>query len=210
MKSDIAVTTTSWIRTESESKVVLPAIKELSKLGLPVIIVDAGSSLGYQKQIKKMDNIIFSENRNGLASQIIQSHQEAVKHADYLFYLQSDKLEFVKNTVPKMIARYRNFANKGIFIPARTKESIDTYPNYQKVQEEFLNFMMSDYIGIKQDYYAGPKIYPASLVKYLKFIKGDIGWGVEAYFYVIVKKLGLSFEFTDFYMKAPVDIDDEE
>lgn len=210
MKSDIAITTVSWIRTNDEASVVLQTIQLLNKLNIPIIIVDAGSSLENIKYIRKNSNVILLESKKGLTEQLILSHKEAQKYGNYLFYLHTDKLDFARDTAKKMIDRYRNTINKGMLIPTRTKESMDTYPSYQKTQEAFLNFFMSDYIGILNDYFAGPKIYPASLVKYLDYVPKDGGWGIESYFYVLAKRLGMIFDFLPFYMKAPKDVDNEE
>lgn len=210
MKNDIAATTVSWIRTENEAAVVLPALEALSRLHIPVVVVDAGSPPAYQQKIRSLPGVIFSENRNGLTRQLIQSHQEAARRADYLMYLQSDKLDFALHSAPKMIEAYRALPVKGMLVPVRSKTSLDTYPPYQREQEEFINSFMGDYIGIENDYYAGPKIYPAPLAGYLQRLQGEIGWGIEAYFYVLAKRLGLPFDFLPVEIKAPVDIDDVE
>lgn len=210
MKKDIAIVTLSWIRTDEESKTVLETISNLSKIGIPLVIVDAGSPAKYQNSIREMSNVHFFESKLGLAEQLLISHKEGAELADYLFYLHTDKLDFSKNTVKEMIEKYMAFDKKGMFIPTRTKESIETYPLYQKTIEAFLNFFVSDYIGIENDYYAGPKIYPASLVKYLDQLEGQIGWGIEAYFYGIAKRLGMSFAFYPCYFQAPVDVENEE
>lgn len=157
-----------------------------------------------------MPNVYFFESKSGLTEQLFISHREGAKLADCLFYLHTDKLDFSKNTVKEMIEKYRTFDKKGMFIPTRTKESIDTYPPYQKTQESFLNFFISDYIGIQNDYYAGPKIYPANLVKYFEQLEGQIGWGIEAYFYGIAKRLNMPFDFYSCSFQAPEDIEDEE
>jgi hypothetical protein len=210
MKAPIAITTVSWIRTRQEGKVVLATIRYLNKLNVPIICVDGNSSFEDKKAIRQFSNIIFFEDYGGLTNQLILSHKEAAKRADYLFYLHTDKLDLAKNAAQKMIDYYNNLNNKGILVPTRAKKSLNTYPSYQRHQEEFLNFFMSEYIGIKKDYYTGPKIYPSTLVKYLDQLEKDIGWGFEAYFYVIAKRLGLPFDFFPVTMTSPRDIGDEE
>ena len=210
MKSDVAISTISWIRTPEESKVVLQTIEYLNKLNLPIVIVDAGSPKEDLEIIKRFNNVSLSESKEGLTSQLIKSHRESAKVGEHLFYLHTDKLAFAKDSAPEMIKRYRKLVNKGIFVPTRTTESLNTYPEFQMKEEEYLNFFMSDYVGIKADYYAGPKIYPTSLVKYLDMVEGNIGWGIEAYLYAIAKRLNLSFDFFSCYMQSPNDVDDVE
>ena len=208
--NDIAITTVSWIRTDEERNVVLSTIKSLSRLDVPIVIADKGSSEKDIDIIKKTPHVIFFKASGGLTEQLFVSNREAAKVADYLFYLHTDKLDFVQNTTSQMITAYRKLKNKGMLIPVRTKESFQTYPFYQQKQEEFLNFFVGDYVGIPNDYYAGPKIYPSTLIPYLDQAKGDFGWGIEAYFYVIAKRLGLPFDLFPFSMQAPIDVDDEE
>lgn len=210
MKDDIAITTVSWIRTEAEAGIVLPALTALSRLGVPVVVVDAGSPPQHQKTIRSLPHVIFSEKKDGLTSQIIASQQTAARYADFLLYLQSDKLDFALHNAPKMIEIYRALPKKGVLVPVRSQASLNTYPSYQREQEQFINDFMSDYIGIRTDYYAGPKIYPASLVQYLDRMQGDIGWGIEAFLYVIAKRTSLPFDFIPVQIKAPQDIDDTE
>ena len=206
----LAITTLSLIRTSKERKVVFSTIAELSKLQIPIVIVDGGSSEQDKKEISSFPNVKLFETDKGLMDQLILSHKEAIKMAEYIFYLHSDKFSFVKNNCQKMIDFYGRLENKGMLIPVRSKRSFKTYPPYQRRVERFLNFFMSDYIGTASDYYTGPKIYPASLVTYLKQLQGDIGWGIEAYFYVIAKRLGLPFNFINCEMSAPKDIENEE
>jgi len=185
-------------------------IELLSHLDIPIVIVDAGSPSQDLERIKSLKNVVVYESKLGLTNQLIKSHKEAEKIGDYILYLHTDKLDFARDTVPKLIEKYRKLVKKGILIPTRTEESLNTYPIFQRKEEEYLNFFMSDYIGIEADYYAGPKIYPSLLVKYLDMLNGDIGWGIEAFFYAIAKRLNLSFDFYPFFMQSPVDIEDQE
>lgn len=210
MKNNLAIATVSWIRTPEESELVFQTIQHLGELNIPIIITDAGSSSGDIEKIKKIENVILFESKEGLTSQLIKSHEEAAKLGEYIFYLHTDKLDFAKDTAPKMVEKYIALEKKGMLVPTRTQESIDTYPEYQKKEEEYLNFIVSDYIGVSADYYAGPKIYPAGLVEYIVKMKSQIGWGMEAYFYAIAKRLNLPFVFLSFYMKSPIDIEDQD
>ena len=206
----LAITTLSLIRTPEERGAVLSTIAELNELQTPIIVVDGGSSKKDKKEISSFPNVRLFETDRGLTHQLILSHQEAAKHAKFLFYLHSDKLSFVKNNCQKMIDFYDQLNNQGMLIPVRSRKSLNTYPLYQRKVEEFLNFFISDYINIKADYYTGPKIYPSYLAKYLNQLKGNIGWGIEAYLYVIAKRLSLPLDFIDCEMFAPKDIESEK
>lgn len=79
MKSDVAVTTVSWIRTNEESRIVLQTIYYLSQLNIPLFIVDSGSPKQDIQKIKKQPNVIFFENKERLTKQLIQGFLQALK-----------------------------------------------------------------------------------------------------------------------------------
>lgn len=210
MKSDVGIITVSWIRNDEERAVVLETIESLSRLHIPIVVVDKGSAPDALQLIGRMQNVKLVSGVGNLTEQLKTAHREGAQIADNLFYLHSDKLDFAQNTVSKMVERYRMLPRKGIFIPSRMHATMQAYPKYQRINEEYLSFFMTDYIGIEEDYYAGPKIYPATLVKYLDSLQEDIGWGIEAYFYVLAKRLNMPFDFMSFDMSPPKDVDDEK
>jgi|GEM_PF-1163073 len=207
MKQKIAIATTSLIRSKEERNKVLETVEWLGKLKIPVIVTDGGSPDDDKKIIKHTPNVIFFE-ADSLDNEIMNSHKVGAEIADYIFYLHTDKLDLAKKYAPSIIEAHNN-SKKGMFIISRTDKAFETYPSFQKTQENFLNFFMGDYIGIQNDYYYGPKIYPSFLYNYLNKKKCDFGWGVEAYFYVIAKRLGLPFEFYPVEIKSPEDVGSE-
>ncbi len=203
----MAISTVTWIRTKEEREIVLGTLEALSKLKVPIIVVDK-SSPDNKKQIRNLNNIILFES-GSLTEQVILAQRESARIADYIFYVQSDKLDFAQNSALQMIKEYKKLSVKGMLISVRTKESLQTYPLFQMRQEEFLNMLLSDYVGIENDYFAGPKIYPASLVNYLDQLKGEAGWGIESFYYVLAKRLNMPFNFSECNIQAPKDIDSE-
>lgn len=206
---DFAFATTTWIRNATERTAVLDSLDNLNKLQLPIFVADAGSSPDDQKRLQSFSNVHFFT-ETGLTKQLLLVHKKAAEKASAIFYLQSDKHDFVKKYVSPMIEKYNSLETKGILIPSRTAESLQTYLPYQRTVEEFLNFFVSDYVGKPEDYYAGPKIYPSSLLSYLDSLHGDVGWGVEAFLYVIAKRLDIPFDFLSVTFTAPKDVDSSE
>lgn len=204
MKSKVAIAAPSLIRTKEEEKIVIETISNLNLLNIPIIITDGGSPKKAKSKIKKLSNVTLYEAK-GLTNQLFTSFKQAQKIAENIFYLHTDKLDFSKNIARDMINKFE-FQKKTIFIPTRTKESFSTYPVFQQEIENFLNLFISDYIGIKNDYYFGPKIFPSSLVKHLDQVNIDLGWGIEAFFYVLAKRLKLNFEFYTCFVNAPKDL----
>lgn len=146
--------------------------------------------------------------QENFSERLVFGLNQAGQLGDTIFYLQSDKLDFVQRSAASLIRQYVSFTTPGILIPSRTTETMQQYPAFQQTQEAFLNFIVGDYIGIVQDYFAGPKLFPAQLTFFLQHIQGDIGWGVEAYLYVIAKKLNLPFHFFPIDMAPPQDVGD--
>ena len=204
-KSPIVITTISLIRTKEEEKVVIEAVKALSKLGVPIIISDGGSTNRQKEAIRKLPNITLYEVK-GHTNQLVNSFQKGAEIADALFYLHTDKLDFVQKHASNAIKYYLNCPKNTMLVIARDKPSLKAYPKYQQETEKFLNFMISDYIGIKADYYYGPKIIPSKLVSYLSQLNKDIKWGIEAFFYTIHYRLSLPLDFYKVDIKPPKEI----
>ena len=60
MKAFVAISTVTWIRTKEEREIVLGTLEALSKLKVPIIVVDK-SSPDNKKQIRNLNNIILFE-----------------------------------------------------------------------------------------------------------------------------------------------------
>lgn len=210
MKIPLAITAPSLIRSVEEEKVVLATITELSKLNIPLIITDGGSSDEQKKKIKEIPNIIFFEEK-GLFNQLKKSMNEGAKIANALFYLHSDKLDFARHYVKKMIDFYMTLPKKSMLIPSRTSSAFETYPSFQKMTEVILNSITSEFMEKKEDYYYGPKIFSSLLVPYFGKVKGEIGWGYEAFMYILNKRLNYPFYFYPVdQITSPKDVGDKE
>ncbi|MFA4880265.1 MAG: hypothetical protein WC650_01390 [Candidatus Doudnabacteria bacterium] len=204
-KKPIAITTISLNRTPEEGETVLETVKILNSLGIPIIIADGGSPIKQKKIMKSFSNVTFLE-AEGLTNEIKTTFRRGAAMADSLFYLHLDKLDFVRKYVPKLIQYYLARKDKKMIVAARTKKSFQTYPPYQRKVEEYLNYVLGDYCGSRSDYYYGPKIFSSMLVPYLKALKGDVGWGIEAYFYVLNHRLSLPMEFYPVEITAPAEV----
>ena len=147
MKKDLAIATLSLIRTADERKVVFETVSELNNLGVSVVIVDEGSSIDDVKKLRTFNNVVVFEEK-GLMNQLLLSQRETAKRADSIFYLHTDKLEFVKENARNLINAYLKQGPKGILIPARDETSINSYPSFQKKAEEFLNFFVSNFSAL--------------------------------------------------------------
>lgn len=209
MKHPIAIATTSLIRSPEEEQIVFEAVKSLSLLNIPVILTDGGSSDKQKNYLKSLPNIRFYQTNRGLFEQLKISFNEGEKMADSLFYLHTDKVDFVTYYVPHVIDHYMTLPKNTLLISERTQKAFNTYPLFQQKVELFLNTIISEFLNKKADYYYGPKIFSSMLVPYFSRIKGDIGWGYEAFIYMLNKRLGYPMEFYPVdHIKAPKDVGD--
>jgi len=207
---EIAIATISLIRTPKERDMIVNNTQLMSSFGIPIIIVDGGSPDKDVSVLQHMKHVLLFQTKKGLTAQLRIMYKEAAWRAQHICYLQIDKQDYIENHVRVLMDEYFALPTKGMYVPERAKKSFATYPIFQQRVEEFLNFFIGDYIGMQHDYYYGPKIHPASLTQYIEQLRGDIGWGGEAFLYVIAKRLGLPFQFVELDVAAPQEVYSEE
>lgn len=210
-KSKIVIATVSWARNEKEKKLILDTLSELDKLGLPIILTDqADSRFPLIKEAKKLKNVqIFREKT--LYSKVKRSFTKASEIGDSIFYTESDKLSFVKSHARDFINQYLTNRNV-VLLSARSNETFQKLPRYQKAMEHFLAITFGSLTNKPwvMDISYGPRIFSTSLVKYLKFVKEDIGFGWQAYLLTIATRLGIPIRIINYHVESPEDIQDEK
>ena len=206
MKQQVVIATISWARNKKEEKIVLKALQELNKLGLPIVLTDESrSKFPIFNKARRLKNFrVFRA--NGLDAKVRKSLFEASHIGQFIFYTESDKLNFIRNHM-------RLFLNKffkrpaGIWLPARLPMNFDKLPHYQKAMEYFLGDSFGALAGIeREDISYGPRIFPASLIKYLIAIKSKIGWGWQTYLLIIGQRLRLPIKIVKFNVYSPIDV----
>lgn len=208
MKPEISIATFSWARTADEKVIVLRALKKLASFGLPVTVVDqARSRFPLEREAGKIKNIrLFKLNKHGLDSQARKSFQEAAKLGDYIFYTESDKLDFIENHAERFLKEfYKN--PRGMLLPARSKASFLRYPIFQQEMERFLWKAISALLNIKMnDFSYGPRIFPAFLLPYLSNVNEEINFGFQTFLLAINHRLQLPLRIIKFDAMGPKDV----
>jgi len=206
MKWRVVIATISLARNKKEEKIILNTLTELNKLGLPIILTDeSASAFPIFYKIKGLKNIRAFK-ANGLDAKIKRSLSEASRIGQFIFYTESDKLDFVSKHAPNFIQKFLK-SPQGVWLSARSEKSFDRYPKYQKIVEKFLwqsSWALFD--GKTMDISYGPRIFPSSLVKYIKSIRGKIGFGWQAYLLTVGFRLGLPITEVVFDVNPPADI----
>jgi hypothetical protein len=120
-----------------------------------------------------------------LLSQVKESLNTAAASFPYVFYTESNKLNFFS----RHLLFFLDEANKiikqshpGVIVASRSPESISTYPPFQKQTESITNLLLADFLETKiQDYSYGPRVINSQLISFLNNIETDLGWVDELY-----------------------------
>ena len=204
-KPPLAIATISLIRDKDEASLVLKSLDHLNKLDVPVILVDGGSPSEYFKQMHNYKNIQIFDAK-GLTREIITSIEQASRIADTIFYLHTDKIDFIDKYVAKIIDHYKTLPKDTMLVAGRNQESFNTSSTDQQMAEVYQNYFIGDYFGIKGDYSYGAKIFSSKLVPHLKKIKTDQRFGIESFLYGINKRLGFGVELFEVDIVFPKDV----
>ncbi len=205
MKQPIVIATTSWARNKQEGETILKTLTELNKLGLPIVLTDERSKFSKLNRIRKLKNLKVFKG-NGLDSRIKRSFFEASRIGRFIFYLESDKIDFAKNHARVFVQEFLK-SKEGIMLAVRSKKSFHKYPKYQKAMEKFLWESYGSLFGSKTtDISYGPRIFPEYLVRYMEHIEGKIGFGWQSYLMTISLRLELPLKEIVFSIDPPPDI----
>ena len=208
MTPKISIATVTWARTVEEKIIVLKTLKKLASFGLPVIVVDqANSKFPLIDEAKKIKGIcVFKASKHGLDFQVRKSFEEAAKLGDYIFFTESDKLDFVKNHAERFLGEFYKHPH-GTWLPARSRISFLRFPKFQQDMERFLWEAVSALLNIKRnDFTYGPRIFPAVLLPHFNKVREEINCGFQAFLLAINHKLKLPLHIMEFNSGAPVDI----
>ncbi len=194
-RADFVVSTVALARTKLEAKTILDTLRLLSKINIPIVVADGGSPKKFLNEIRKIHNVIIEKKKkDDLFSQVKQSLYKASKLGRAIFYLESNKYLLVKTELPKILKKAKKIITKdpefGLILISRNKKSFETFPKFQRAEEQFLNKLTISLLHLKKtDYSYGPRILNSSHIKYLKNIHADLGWGWPSFILFTYHKL---------------------
>lgn len=206
MKPKIVIATISWARNKKEEKIILKTLAELNKLRLPIILTDESQSkFPLFDKARRLKNFrVFKA--SGLDAKIKKSLSEASRLGQFIFYTESDKLEFIRDSSQLFLDNFLKNP-KGIWLAARLPRNFKRLPVYQKEMERFLGDSFSALTNIPdKDISYGPRIFPSFLVKYLLAIKSPIQWGWQTYLLIISHRLRLPINIIKLNNVSPADV----
>lgn len=183
-KTGVVFVTATWARTLEEKQAIIKGITLLNSFACPIIIgdkltttyplIDDLRALPYVK-IVQSDN--FNKQRRG-------AFFEATKLGETLFWLESDKEEFIRNYVERILKDHSLYKGNIVF-PFPDQESFSSCPSFQQLIENCINSLIKAYIPEGGHFTYGPMLLPSHLVHFLKSVQNDFGWGMNAFFAVI-------------------------
>lgn len=196
-KSEIVFSTATWARTKKEKYVIEKTLSALGKYGFPVVVVDKKKSKFpiEKKKLKKSGCRVYKISGSFFQQRKL-SFTEAAKLGKNVFWLESDKLDFVEYNMNDILGVFKRRQHRDfIIVPCHNRKSFLKYPKFQQIIENSINSILSEILGLKGVFTYGPFIVPSRFVPILKNINGnEFGWGVPIFFlfFAFVKKIQIN------------------
>jgi hypothetical protein len=186
------VATMVWARDEVEDKLIRDSLTALSEQGFNVYATDAGSEQEFIEALENLPNVnVFKPDAKGLLPQIRKSLTEAAESgADFIFYTEPDKKHFFSEKLSDFLARAEVDEDTGIILVGRTKESFNTFPEFQQYTETVINNLCAEVTRAVADYTYGPFLVNRKLISSLESLENNIGWGWRSYLIAEAAKQG--------------------
>jgi len=203
---DIAFVTAIWARTIKEKERITSTLKSLDALNYPIVAVERIDTEYPLTELKGLPNMVYSTATN-FAAQRTSGYIQAAKLGKNLFWLESDKKEFIEKWVPELI-KESLAAPRAFIVPYPDAESFSGYPPFQRRIENALNVLLGGFIPGEHHFTYGPMIFPAELVSYVEKDLKECGWGVNAGLAAMAAAKGIPFRYVQ--IKIAHDSDEGE
>lgn len=180
-KDEIVFSTATWARTKQEKRIIEVTLLALGEYGFPIVIVDKKNSKFPINKAKFRSPLYrIYESSGSFFEQKKKLFFEASKIGNYVFWLESDKLDFVKRNIKEVLKNFKKRDDADfVLVPFQNKKSFFKYPRFQQIIEKGINSIFSEILGLDGIFTYGPIIFPSYFVKALKRIRGkEFGWGI--------------------------------
>lgn len=195
--------TATWARTPEERDRILETMRALNSLGIEIVIGNKTKThFPLSKELSKLSmvHIIEAESFN---AQRTLSFKEAASMAENIFWLESDKKEFVINHLSNILSSLALDTPQVVF-PSPTRASFDKYPQFQILIENCINQLISASGAPALHYTYGPMLFPSKLALYLP-TDTEFGWGINAFLALVAKQKNVPV--SNFEIEAEHDAD---
>lgn len=207
--NNLVFATATWARDLEEKHLIIESVRLINKYNFPIVIAEKiNSDIPLIDELRKFSNVIIEYGDN-FHEQRKKAFLTAAEIGENIFWIESDKVDFIKNHLLKLIDDFLNKKDKNIVIvPAQDDESFLQYPEFQQVIENCINNLISAILGINGRFSYGPLLFPSRLVSYLEKInnKSDFGWGIGAFLLVAAFKRKIPIKNIFLKINSPPDI----
>lgn len=207
--NDLVFATATWARDLEEKHSIIESIRLINEYNFPIVIAEKiNSDIPLIDELRKFNNVII-EYGDDFYEQRKRVLLKAAEIGENIFWIESDKVDFIKNHLLKLTDDFLNKKDKNIVIvPAQDDESFLQYPEFQQVIENCINNLMSAILGINGRFGYGPLLFPSRLISYLEKInnKSDFGWGIGAFLLVAAFKRKIPIRNIFLKINSPPDI----
>jgi hypothetical protein len=176
----VAIATIALERRGS-GRLMLTALAELANQGYRVFVGDGGSSDEFVAGVREMGHEVRQPGR-GIRGQIETALEAARDAGTHVLYVESDKLEFVRDRLAKTIDEYVE-RELDYAVVGRAPADLASFPVPQIEIERAENALMGAVLGIDGDFVAGPALMPSGHVARLResrfYGTDQNGWGTN-------------------------------
>lgn len=158
--------------SKTRAKLALRTITQAIDFGFEVIVVDSGSSKKFKSKLDATGALVeHKKNLSMGAARRAGFLLASKKRSEIVTWLEPEKTSFVSQILNTAKPILKGSAD--IVIPAR--KSLDSYPDFQHLEEYTGNMFWADLTGMKLDIWFGPKTIHRSSLKYFTRYKGKYG-----------------------------------
>lgn len=156
------------------AKVFFDTVRELSNVGLDLLVIYIDTEDIYLKDLQKQGVITVKQKSMGMGNIRREAIREAYSYfpcANYLCWLEPEKPDIIKFIFPMVHKMEKDKANLGMF----NRNDMSSYPPEQSHYYQFCRAVATQFIGFDVDYAFGPMIITHSSASYFLGYRGEYG-----------------------------------
>src|SRR2546423_4022954 len=192
-RTQTAVATITLVRPACEAPLLRSSLERLSRERMPLVVADGGSPAEFVEFVRALPGATLAPPpERGLVPQVRASlGAAAARTTPFVLYTEPDKEFFFENRLAEFIRRAPDGDGIGIVIAARSEESFDTFPAFQRFTESTINRLCGDYVERAGDYSYGPFLLHRDLVPHVQHVSTNAGCGRRPFLFATAHRLGL-------------------
>jgi hypothetical protein len=172
------IVTISWAKNADDEQSLEHSLRQLTRIGLRVVIADRGNSPSFTRMLQRLPNVHLTTASAGLVPQVQAAMALAAElRPSAVLYTEPDKAFFFQHRLGTFIDACARTQTSTLFLAARSVSSFETYPSMQRYTESVFNQICGDVLGVAGDFSYGPFLLPAALLSSVQALPADVSWG---------------------------------